>query len=133
MLLHTYNILIVFTVYISNSMLQFSCFSCPHFVLFVLSLQVGRDSSVSKVTRYWLDGPGIQSGWGRYFFTRMDRPRGPTQPRTRGYHVSPGRGVALTTHTHLFPRLKKKYSYTSTLCQVRRGLLQVELYLNSSL
>ena len=28
---------------------------------------VGRDSSVDKATRYELDGPGIESRWGRDF------------------------------------------------------------------
>ena len=28
---------------------------------------VGRDSSVGIATRYWLDGPGIESRWGRDF------------------------------------------------------------------
>jgi hypothetical protein len=34
-----------------------------------------------------------------------------TGPISRGYS---GRGVELTTHPHLVPRLKKEYSYTST-------------------
>ena len=46
------------------------------------------------------------------FYTRADRPWGPTS------NIYPegqsGRGVALTTHPHLAPRLKKKYSYTPT-------------------
>jgi hypothetical protein len=41
---------------------------------------VGRDSSVSIVTRYGLDGPGIEFRWGRDF-PHPSRPTlGPTQP-----------------------------------------------------
>jgi hypothetical protein len=43
-------------------------------------LQVGRDSSVGIVTGYGLDGPGIESRWGRDF-SHTSRPAlGPTQP-----------------------------------------------------
>ena len=45
---------------------------------------VGRDSSVGIATRYGLDGPGIESRWGRDF-SHLSRPElGPTQPRIRG-------------------------------------------------
>jgi hypothetical protein len=41
---------------------------------------VGRDSSVGIVTRYGLDGSGIESTWGRAF-PHPSRPSlGPTQP-----------------------------------------------------
>jgi hypothetical protein len=41
---------------------------------------VGRDSSVGIATRYGLDGPGIESRWGRDF-PHPSRPAlGPTQP-----------------------------------------------------
>jgi hypothetical protein len=41
---------------------------------------VGRDSSVGIATRYELDGPGIESQWGRDF-PHPSRPAlGPTQP-----------------------------------------------------
>ena len=39
-----------------------------------------QDSSVGIATRFRLDGPGIESRWGRGFRTRPDRPWGPTQP-----------------------------------------------------
>ena len=40
----------------------------------------GRDSSVGIATRYGLDGPGIESRWGRDF-PHPSRPiLGPTQP-----------------------------------------------------
>jgi hypothetical protein len=59
----------------------------------------GRDSSVGIATRYGLDGPGIESRWGRDF-PHPSRPAlGPTQPLYNGYRVSfpgvkqPGRDV----------------------------------------
>jgi hypothetical protein len=64
----------------------------------------GRDSSVTIVTRYRLDGPGIESRWGRDFSN-------PYRP-TLGAHPAPYTmgtgsflgvkrlGVALTTHTN---------------------------------
>jgi hypothetical protein len=40
---------------------------------------LGRDSSVGIATRYELDGPGIESRWGRDF-QHLSRPAlGPTQ------------------------------------------------------
>ena len=44
------------------------------------AVRVGRDSSVGIVTRYGLDGPGIESRW-RRDFPHPSRPAlGPTQP-----------------------------------------------------
>ena len=48
-----------------------------------------------------------------------------TESVSRGYC---GRGVALTTHLYLAPRLKKEYSYTSTLPLGLRSLLLGEIY-----
>ena len=43
-------------------------------------IMVGHDSAVGIATRYGLDGPGIESRWGRDF-PRSSRPAlGPTQP-----------------------------------------------------
>jgi hypothetical protein len=45
-----------------------------------MTLAAGRDSSVGIVTRYGLDGPGIETRWGRAF-PHPSRPvLGPTQP-----------------------------------------------------
>jgi hypothetical protein len=74
-------------------------------------LKVGRDSSVGIATRYGLDGPGIQSRWGRDF-PHPSRPAlGPTQSHTMGTGSSPrikmpGRGV--DHPTHVAPKLKKE-------------------------
>jgi hypothetical protein len=40
----------------------------------------GRDSSVVTVTRYGLDGPGVESRWGRGFPYPSRPALGPTQP-----------------------------------------------------
>jgi hypothetical protein len=85
-------------------------------------LSVDRDSSVGIATRYWLDGPGIESLWGRDF-PHPSRPSlGPTHNE---YWVSfpevkrPGRGA----ETHLVPTLKKEYIHTSTPPLGLHGLL----------
>jgi hypothetical protein len=47
---------------------------------FYIEKEGGRDSSVGIATRYGLDGPGIDSRWGRDF-SHMSRPAlGPIQP-----------------------------------------------------
>jgi hypothetical protein len=42
--------------------------------------RMGRNSSVSKVTRYGLDGPGFESRWGRDFPHPSRKTLEPTQP-----------------------------------------------------
>ena len=79
---------------------------------------MGRYSSVGTATRYGLDGPGIESQWGRDF-PHPSRPAlRPTQPPIQWVPApsrgKSGRGMALTTHSHLAPRLKEEESYTST-------------------
>jgi hypothetical protein len=80
---------------------------------------VGRDSSVGIATRYGLDGSGDRFTMGARFFAAVQTGPGAhpasytmgTGSLPRGYS---GRGVELTTHPHLVPRLKKEYSYTCT-------------------
>jgi len=75
---------------------------------------MGRDSSVGIATLYGLDGPGIESLWvARFSALAQTGPRAHPASYTMGtgsFSVvkRPGRGVALTTHPHLAPRLKKK-------------------------
>jgi hypothetical protein len=70
-----------------------------------------RDSSVGIVTRYGLEGPGIESRWGEIFRTYADWLRVPPRLLYKGYRVFPGgkggRGVMQTTHPLLVPRLRK--------------------------
>ena len=40
------------------------------------NLVVGRNSSVGKVSRYRLDGPGIESWWGASFFAHVQNGSG---------------------------------------------------------
>jgi hypothetical protein len=64
-----------------------------------ISPRQGRDSSVGIVTRYGLDGPRIESRWGRDFSQPSNRPWGPPSLLYNGYRVyfpgikRPGRGV----------------------------------------
>jgi hypothetical protein len=52
---------------------------------------VGRGSSVGIVTRYVLEVPGIESGWGDEIFrTRPDRPWGSPSLLYNGHRVFPG-------------------------------------------
>ena len=75
-------------------------------------LWVGRDSSVGIVTRYGLDGPGIQSRWGGRHFPHPSRPAlRPTKLLYNGYRVfpggkeRPGRGA---DHLQPAPKLKEE-------------------------
>jgi hypothetical protein len=62
------------------------------FVSFVLFSKqtVGWVSVVDISTRYWLDGPGIESRWGggEIFRTRPDQPWGPPGLPYNGCRVS---------------------------------------------
>jgi len=55
-------------------------FCGKNYLVLPSSVLVGRDSSVGIATGYGLDGPGIESRWGRDF-PHLPRPTlGPTQP-----------------------------------------------------
>jgi len=67
----------------------------------------GLGSVVGISTAYGLDGPGIESWWGRDFPHLF---RLALRPTHNGYRVFPGvscgRGVTLTPHPLLVPRSK---------------------------
>jgi hypothetical protein len=54
-----------------------------YFIMIRSVVCTGRDSSAGIATRYGLDGPGMESRWGRDF-PHPSRPAlGPTQPPTQ--------------------------------------------------
>ena len=63
---------------------------------------MGRDSSVGIATGYGLDGPGIESRWGRDFPPVKTGPAAHPTSCTMGTGSFPGvkngRGVTLTPH-----------------------------------
>ena len=62
---------------------------------------MGCNSSVSKASRHGLEGPGIESSWGKIFCTLPDRSWFPPSLLYNGYRLIPrgiAAGVALTTH-----------------------------------
>jgi hypothetical protein len=81
---------------------------------------VRRDDVVGIATRYGLDGPGIKYRWGEVLRTQLDRPWDPPSLLCSGHRVNVpavnGRGVALATHPHLAPRLKKEYPSLGLHC-----------------
>ena len=68
---------------------------------------VGQDGAVSITTRYWLDGPAIESQWERGFTSR-----GPPSLLHNRHRVIPGGKVAGASRgpptPHLAPRLKSR-------------------------
>jgi len=72
---------------------------------------LGRCSSVGIATPYGLDGPGIESGWGRDFRIRPDRSWGPFNVLYKGTESFRGvkrPGCGVDHPFHLVPRLKKE-------------------------
>ena len=75
------------------------------FIVFVRYTAVGRDDSIGIATRYGVDVSGIESrwGWGRFSLPFQSSPgAGCLSQRNCG------KGVALTTHPYLAPRLRKE-------------------------
>jgi len=66
-----------------------------------------RYSAVGLATRYGLEGPGIESRWGRDFPHPFRSALAPNQTMGTMGTVS-FLGVALTTHNHLAPRLNEE-------------------------
>jgi hypothetical protein len=88
--------------------------------------QRSRDSVVGTATRYGLEGPGIESRWGRDF-PHLSRPApAPTQRPVRrvpGLSLGGkgGRGVMLTTHPLLVQRLRKSWAIPPLNLRVTPG------------
>jgi len=80
------------------------------------NLPVGRDSSDGKATRNGLDGPGIESWWGKIFHTRPDRLSGPPSLLYNWYRVFSGGKAAGAWYwpltPHLVPKLKESKAIT---------------------
>jgi len=74
------------------------------------TIYMGRDSSVSIVTGYGLDGPGSNPGGDEIFRTLPDQPCGPLRVHNV-YRVFPGvKGVrrCVDHPPHVTPRSKKE-------------------------
>jgi hypothetical protein len=111
-------------------------YSCYIFVLYILCFHyaTNRQDGVDGIaTRYGLEGPGIESRWGEIFRTYPHRLRGPPNLLYNGYRVFPGgkggRGVMLTTHPLIVPRLRKRWAITPLTLWVLLDLLRGSLYL----
>jgi hypothetical protein len=77
----------------------------------------GLGSSVGIANGYGLDGPGIESRWGRDFHTHPDRPWAHPASCTMGTRSFPGVKWSERGADHPPPsstEVKKEYSYTST-------------------
>ena len=88
----------------------FKYFTIPFFpftYLLTTSPYCGPGSSVGITTDYGLDGPGIESRWGRNFLLVQTGPGAHLVSCTMGTGSFPrvkcGRGVMLTTHLFLVP------------------------------
>ena len=80
---------------------------------------LSRDSSVFITVRYGLGGTRIEIRWGRDFLHLSRSAQEPVRPLVQWVpEFFPGgkaaRGVTLTTHSYLEPRLKKDWIYNST-------------------
>jgi len=63
-----------------NKITEFKVTDMTYTYFIVFPGSVGRDGSVGIATRYGLDGPGIDSRWGRDFQHPSRPALGPTQP-----------------------------------------------------
>ena len=81
---------------------------CVYIYIYIYIYMCGPGSSVGIATDYGLDGPGIESRWGRDFPPVQTGPGAHPASSTMGTGSFPGvkcgRGVLLTTHPLLAPR-----------------------------
>jgi hypothetical protein len=78
---------------------------------------VGQHRAVTIATRYQLGDPSIKTQSGEIFRTHPDWPWEPPSLLYEYQVITWGKnswGVALTTHPHQAPGLKKEYIYIST-------------------
>ena len=91
-----------------------------------------RDSSVGVAIRYGLKGPEIVPVGARFYALIQTGPGAQTASCAMGARSlsrgQSGRGVALTTHPDLAPRLQEERSSTSTPPLGLRTLLYLYLY-----
>jgi hypothetical protein len=105
---------------------QWPCLSSFSNIILYAFLTVGRDSAEGIATRRGLDGTRIESRWAPSYsaHVRIGPEVHPTSC-TMGIGSFPGlklQGVAVEHPPYLVPRLKREYSYRSTLHQGLRGL-----------
>ena len=78
-----FNVKISYTVFVSRNAIN--ALQCLNILLMCHIIEQGdRDSSVGTATRYGLDGPAIESRWGRDFPHSSRQVLGLTQPPVQG-------------------------------------------------
>jgi len=101
------------TIHHQEAVTLFAAYGIYHAenVLKLCKITYTRIWGAGIATRYGLEGPGIESRGSEIFRTYADRLRGPPSLLYNGYRVflgaKGGRGVMLTTHPLLVPRLRK--------------------------
>jgi hypothetical protein len=92
-----------------------------------------RDSVAGITTLYGLEGLGMESWWGEIFRTYSDRLQSPPSLLYNGYRVFPGgkngRGVMLSPHPLIVPKLRKIWAIPPLSLWVLLGLLRGSFHL----
>ena len=90
----------------NNYLFMFTCAVC-----WINTLIYFFEGSAGLATRYGLDGPGFESLGARFSAPIQTEPGAHPAFSTRVSGLSRGergRGVTMTTHSHIVPRLKKE-------------------------